>query len=367
MQEIKPKLTSEIDNHCNGNDIAKADLFHIDTYNDLIKIVAELSFLNKENLLFYRGQSKDYLNQNGSTTIYPSIYRQNKIKKYELKASFEILDQIGKKLVTEVKNANFQGAKELQSKKYIQWSIIQHYEMWKTPLLDITHSLRVACTFAQLDNNNNYGVIYIFGLPYYSNRISINSEHDLVNIRLLSICPPSALRPYYQEGYLIGTTDIDYNYDDKSELDFKRRLVAKIKIPNSSSFWGKSESQLSKEFIYPNHDLFGNLCLSIKENLEEILEDSDYGALIKEWANLERQVLNKYKNSSNNMNINISQILRWLYENETLDNRQYIEINKIRNVKNKMIHEGYNNISKNEINEYIEIIKKYNNDILNKL
>ena len=69
----------------------------------------------------------------------------------------------------------------------MQWSILQHYEVCGTPLIDFTHSFRVACSFAQLENESDRAYIYVFGLPYITNRISINSEHDLINIRLLSI------------------------------------------------------------------------------------------------------------------------------------------------------------------------------------
>jgi hypothetical protein len=384
MREITPVLTDELKKHCGKNDVSKAPLYEITKYNDLVKLCAELSYLNKDSLLylvklcaelsylnkdsllFFRGQSSDYLNQNGSTTIYPSIYRSKVSAKYELKASFEILDRIGRDLAIKAKNKGINGAAELQKKKYIQWSIIQHYEMWKTPLLDITHSISVACTFAQYDNDGVNGVIYVLALPYYSNRISINSEHDIVNIRLLSISPPSALRPFFQEGYLIGTTDVTYDYDDKTELDFKRRLVAKISIPNTLSFWGKNNRPIDKSLIYPKNDDFGSLCSSITSETDSFLEDSDYGALIREWSNLERISLNKYRKQENNTSrriISMSQLLKWLYEQEEINSDDYITINKIKSLRNKMVHEGYTDISKKEINEYINIIKNYNNRI----
>ena len=75
------------------------------------------------------------------------------------------------------------------------------------------------------ENGGENGYVYIFGLPYLFGRISINSEHDIVNVRLLSIAPPGALRPYFQEGYLAGTTDITTEYRTKTRLDFKNRLA----------------------------------------------------------------------------------------------------------------------------------------------
>ncbi len=59
---------------------------------------------------------------------------------------------------------NIEGRKELERKKYIQWSILQHYEVTDTPLIDITQSLKVACSFAQLDNENSEAFVYVFGL-----------------------------------------------------------------------------------------------------------------------------------------------------------------------------------------------------------
>ena len=114
----------------------------------------------------------------------------------------------------------------MRRRKYVQWSILQHYEVCATPLLDLTHSLLVACSFAFLSGASE-PLVLVFGLPFFTNRISINSEHDLVNVRLLSICPPEALRPYFQEGYLAGTDGVLAEFDSKTELDFANRLVAK--------------------------------------------------------------------------------------------------------------------------------------------
>src|SRR5205823_8222919 len=114
-----------------------------------------------------------------------------------------------------------EGARDVARKRYIQWSILQHYEVVATPLLDITQSLRVACSFAQRASRDPTCYVLVLGLPYATNRISINSEEDVVNIRLLSICPPAALRPYFQEGFMAGTPDVTSRYELKTELDFR--------------------------------------------------------------------------------------------------------------------------------------------------
>ena len=173
-------------------------------------------------------------------------------------------------MLTEIfENEKINGYKEVKRKKYIRWSILQHYEVCSTPFLDFSQSVRVACSFAQINNDSEYGFVYIFGLPYITNRISINSEHDIVNVRLLSICPPDALRPYFQDGYLAATEDITTEYDSKTELDFKNRLIAKFLIPNSYNFWGKDFSKIPCSVLYPKGDKVGKLCEEIKEQLKD--------------------------------------------------------------------------------------------------
>ncbi len=54
---------------------------------------------------------------------------------------------------------------------------------------------------------------------------------------MLSVAPPEALRPYFQEGFLIGEDEINETYTNKSELDLNNRLIAKFKIPNNNNFW----------------------------------------------------------------------------------------------------------------------------------
>ena len=101
----------------------------------------------------------------------------------------------------------------------------------------ITHVIALACSFAQLAGIDPTCYVYVLGFPYPTNRISINSEEDLVNIRLLSICPPDALRPCFQKGYMAGTADATSNFETKTELDFRNPLIAKFAIPRAKSFW----------------------------------------------------------------------------------------------------------------------------------
>ncbi len=199
-----------------------------------------------------------------------------------MEASFESLKRVSKTLSKLFAAKKMDGYRDLKRNEYICWGILQHYGISDTPLLDITHSLRVACSFAQLKNLTNECFVYVFGLPYVTNRISANSEHDIINIRLLSICPPDALRPYFQEGYLSCTWNITTEYDNKTDLDFKNRLIAKFRIPNTKAFWGRGFSAIPEQVLYPKGDKVENLCKNLKlEILKKAPKKFDFSTIIR--------------------------------------------------------------------------------------
>ena len=267
MRAITPTLSSLLEEHVGKNVVRKVAPFFVPTYTDLVREVAELAYKNKDHLFFYRGQDSDYLNKAESSTYYPTIYRSDFLTSQEIRARFEMLELAEHYLADAFDQADLEGRQDVRRKSYIAWSILQHYGVCDTPLLDMSHSLRVAATFAQLNNPNEQGVIAIFGMPYMTNRITYNSEHDLVIVRLLSICPPLALRPYFQEGYLAGTLDITRDYLNKSELDFNNRLVAKFSIPNDRSFWGSNFEGIPEDLLFPRDDRMAKICEEVKRRV----------------------------------------------------------------------------------------------------
>jgi hypothetical protein len=267
MREITPSFFPDLEKHVEGQVLRKTTPFPIPTYHELVRKVAQLSFLNKDFLLFYRGQDQDYQNKAGSSTFYPTIYRKEILTSQEIRARFELVEVATNKLIEAFDREKLDGRVDVRRKQYIAWSILQHYGVCDTPLLDLTQSLRVAATFAQIGNKAERGMVYVFGLPYATNRITYNSEQDLVIVRLLSICPPEALRPYFQEGYLAGTLDITDTYANKSELDFKNRLIAKFSIPTAASFWGSGFTRIPKNLLFPENDRIEEICIRIREEI----------------------------------------------------------------------------------------------------
>lgn len=353
---VSPSMAKVIDE----KDVAGGDGYSISSYRELVTTCAELAYLNKDNLLFFRGQGVDYRNRSEKSTFYPSIYRDDYLRKREVEHRFDVLDQAAAILVDLLSKRTKQGAAELRRKKYIQWSVLQHYEVCATPLLDFTHSLRVAASFAQMENVNDHAYVYVFGLPYITNRISINSEHDLINIRLLSICPPEALRPYFQEGYLAATSDIEQDYDSKTELDFNRKLIAKFRIPMDSSFWGGGFEAIPKSALYPENDVFNNICRDIETDVRRELKPGDIGEFLKEWSELEELViaLNRDAREHNSFFSSLKSIRSQEILNASLIN----EIDKLRRFRNNLVHKP-GKIEETDISSYMDILERIKREV----
>ena len=365
MRKIEPTLTKDLYRlDYNPKNISSLEPLLVDKYTKLVEYTAKLAYLNKDYLLFFRGQRQDFKSKAGTSTFYPSIYRSEYVSSKELNHLFDLLDQACKNLVHIFKTNKVEGHGELRRKKYIQWSMLQHYEICKTPLLDFTHSLRVACSFAQYKNHDEYGYVYIFGFPYLTNRISINSEHDIVNIRLLSISPPDALRPYFQEGYLAGTTDITFDYDQKTELDFRNRLIMKFKIPNNTTFWGKEFHRIPDRLLFPRGDKILKLFKSLETAIKKDLQPGQLGDFLKEWSDLET-ILKKQAMNFQKRVYSFRQSIIILLKKELINRKTYILLDELRIFRNNVVHEP-KEIDQKDLDKYLKKIKEIKKLLRNK-
>jgi len=338
MQSIRPQLTEELFKHIHGRDIWRVPAFEIANYRALVEHVARLSYTNGNQLVFFRGQGKDYQNKAGGSTLYPAIYRSDNLVHAELEVRFRQLESASRSLVELFGRHKIEGARDVSRKKYVQWSILQHYEVVPTPLLDITHSLRVACSFAQLASIDPTCYVYVLGFPYPTNRISINSEEDLVNIRLLSICPPDALRPYFQEGYMAGTPDVTSNFETKTELDFRNRMIAKFSIPRAKTFWNAGFEGTPRTALYPPTDRVQELCEEVITHIrQKEAATGDLGQLLVEWAKLEEQWLRRARQLSGK-NISVREAIGYLVGRGLISNEVGAGLEEVRRVRNIVAH-----------------------------
>ena len=361
MRQIDGQLPDKIKTSLGRKSVAESNGFPVKTFKQLVELSASISYLNKDHLIFYRGQNTDYKNKAGKSSFYPTIYRGDPLRRKEIDYRFGVLNDSCRTLKAKFESNKVQGYSELKRKKLIQWSVLQHYEVCDTPLMDFTQSLRVAASFAQLDSADRESYVYAFGLPYLTNRISSNSEHDLVNIRLLSICPPLALRQYYQEGYLVSTEDIESEYDDKTELDFNRRLIAKFRIPNLKSFWGKNFNPIPESALYPSRDKIKELCEEIRFEVKVELESGDIGEFLKEWSRIEKYIMSRAQDYERVHHMLAA--IRTLRKHSVIDKFLLQKLDEIRRFRNTLVHSP-NEVNTKQLHHQMENIEEVINELL---
>jgi hypothetical protein len=152
--------------------------------------------------------------------------------------------------------SQFLGKDRIVRHRLMRWAILQHYKVCDTPLLDVTHSLRVAASFATNDGADADAVLYVLAVPSVSGSVTASSEQGIQIIRLSSICPPEAQRPYFQEGYLLAEYPDLATFDEKQnyrphEIDFGRRLIAKFRLPREG-FWPSDYTPIPNRALYPD-------------------------------------------------------------------------------------------------------------------
>src|SRR5581483_9882959 len=227
----------------NNTEIRKGRGHRVRSYFELVTKVAELQFRNRDHVLLFRGQSGDYRNAQANTTLKPTLLRpdgQGNPSGATLITRFGRLERAERELVARYATSGFLGVDRLRRHRILRWAILQHYEICATPLLDVTHSLRIAASFASLAESSR-AYLFVLGVPNLSGAITASAEAGLQIVRLSSVCPPAAVRPHIQEGYLLGEYPDISKYDQKAlyhsyEIDFGRRLVAKFRF-NPQTFW----------------------------------------------------------------------------------------------------------------------------------
>jgi hypothetical protein len=252
----------------------------VSSFLELATKVAELQFRNRDYVLLFRGQSGDYRNSKKNTTLKPSLFRPVQSKNPtagQLIQRFQILARAEQELVARYAQSGLLGLERLKRHRILRWSILQHYEVCLTPLLDVTHSLRIAASFASLSDTDE-AFIFVLGVPNLSGAITASAEAGLQIVRLSSVCPPTAVRPHIQEGYLLGEYPEMAGYDQKElyhhyEIDFGRRLVAKFCF-SPKELWKKDAfPQVGKAALYPeaDHDPLFKLALKVKGCGESVM------------------------------------------------------------------------------------------------
>ena len=247
--------------------------FPVSAFPYLVSYVAELGSRNTRFNLFFRGQNEDYTDTEGKSKLYPSILRpdanRKQLRRAVIESRFEQLQVFSRRL--RANRVQLKLSSHLAVHHEYWYSILQHYGLCRTPLLDLTQSLRVAATFALHDITTGTrlprGYLYVLGMPHLHGCISAFVDDRLTVVKLQNVCPPQALRPHFQEGYLVGRwprTASKEAYDN-----FAYWLVGKYLLDNTNgNFFEDDFPPIPPDALLPQEDPFG-------KQLHEIVIDAE--------------------------------------------------------------------------------------------
>jgi hypothetical protein len=269
MRPIESKVFSHMDEATpEGGKVTPKEVrtspgYPVRRFRDLVRLVASVGYRNRQFNLLFRGQGTDYKSKRGQheSLLYPSIHRPNPLPPVRLLERFERFQDARRVLVKQ--RSDLGEDPGLYRHWEYQASLLQHYELRLTPLLDVTSSLRVACSFAFAYGDRGEGFVYVLGMPHPHGSLSHFVDDDIVLVRLQNVCPPEALRPHYQEGFLIGRmTAVDQR---KSPHDnAANRMLAKYKLTNlDGSFWDEHFAPIPREALLPTNDPFKEKLLEL--------------------------------------------------------------------------------------------------------
>lgn len=244
-------------------------VLEVGSYVQLADIVAFLTVMNKNLTLLFRGQTSDF-------KLLPSMHRSSwpanatddskgnlEAKRIEYWKSLQRKEQ---DVVPVLRQHGLPRHRHIEDPqiRYARWAVIQHYELWPTPLLDFSSSLRVAASFAFGPvPKRKEGYLYVTGtrkvrsdlMPLHHDD-AVERSDGVLTIRLNSVCPPSAVRPHLQDGALMSL----YPLDDEAALDptrndFGSRVIAKFKLVDTGTFWTEDFPCHTKAALLPDADL----------------------------------------------------------------------------------------------------------------
>ena len=271
FERKRASLESDWEQYTTNDEIISSDPILMDSYDDLIDAVAQISFYNIDYFVYFRGQSREYL-ENNKTTIYSKFHRKGEFaRNYE--TLFEELTLYEDKLIKQIKDDEkpTAGSSNFTDFREFRWAIIQHYNRHPTPCLDITHSLHVACSFALREKKiDETGIIYLMGYSNYPKTISYSTDEKISITRLMGFGMPIARRPYLQQAFSICPFPFDdiINRKYRERYNFSRRLLAKFEIKNTTSFWDNKFQIIPDEYLLPNTDILDSNLLPPEIDME---------------------------------------------------------------------------------------------------
>jgi hypothetical protein len=157
------------------------------SYSELVDLVSFFSVMNKRHTLYFRGQGKHL---ELLPTLFRSTWKSLSGTSHDIRSDAAALEKIYECLNNRISQIVLSVCLKfpiprkatLRMFKESVWAIAQHYELWPTPLIDITPNLRAAASFA-LWNGRSEGNLYIVAIPPSTNSITFEADEHVVLAR----------------------------------------------------------------------------------------------------------------------------------------------------------------------------------------
>lgn len=136
---------------------------------------------------------------------------------------------------------------------------------------------------------------------------------------------------------MAGTPDVTSDFESKSELDFRNRLIAKFAISRSKRFWGSGFEVIPKSALYPSGDRVETVYAEVKRRLGEELQPGDLGQFIQEWVSLEAGLLDRARRVTER-NVSVREAIAALARRGLISHEVSSELDALRQVRNTAVH-----------------------------
>lgn len=225
--------------------VIKDDGLLVNSFEELATKVAELAFYNPHHVLLFRGHASSNTNQSSATDLKPSLFLpvKQRLSKNRLIQRMLALKEAEVKFFNLYKEAGLANYQELGRSKFKRWALLEHFGVCRTPLLEVSLSLRVAASVASI-NNSSDSCIYVLGVPSLGGAMTVDQSGELHVVRLASVFPLTIESHHSRDSYMLGQyTNISDFETDQFALDFDSnfadRLISKFRF-SPDLFWRNS-------------------------------------------------------------------------------------------------------------------------------
>jgi hypothetical protein len=128
------------------------------------------------------------------------------------------------------------------------------------------------------------------------------------------------------------------NFETKTELDFRNRLIAKFVIPRGKDFWNAGVGATPRAALYPSGDRVRDVCQEVIARIsQKEAASGDLGQLLVEWGKLEEQLLPPARQLTEK-NLSVREAIKTLAGRGLINEETAASLEEVRRVRNTVAH-----------------------------